>query len=74
MQRKLFDEFLQSPEYLAQEKDVFYIALTSLLSENLSDSVYLEVEEILHSEILTKVELGFKYGLTYGVKVCSEKY
>ena len=62
MYNKKFNSFLQSPNYLNYEKDATYIALNNLLIQYLPDNIYLEVEDLLHAEIIFKVELGFRNG------------
>lgn len=62
MYNRLFHNYLMSTEYYDIEKDKIYQQLTNLLLTNLPSDIYLSVEELLHAEILYKIEEGFKAG------------
>lgn len=62
MYKTYFKQYLHSQTYSVIEKDPIYIKLITLLSNNLSSNTYLDVEELLHAEILFKLEVGFKNG------------
>ena len=57
-----FEKYLNSKEYRIIECDPIYKELITMLLTNLSQDVYLDVEELLHAEILFKLEVGFKNG------------
>lgn len=63
MNKNAFDNYLSSKEYSEIEMDTYYIQLSNFLQAHLTKDIYLEVEELLHLEILTKVEAGFKAGM-----------
>ena len=62
MYKVKFDAFLNSKEYRLIECDLIYQELMKLLVANLDDDIFLDIEELLHAEILFKVEQGFKNG------------
>lgn len=62
MYQKNFQEYLNSNEYKSIEKDMLYTQLTEILANSLPIDLYLSVEELLHAEILYKLEEGFKAG------------
>lgn len=62
MYKVKFDAFLNSTEYHLIEYDPIYKELMRLLVANLDDDIFLDVEELLHAEILFKLEQGFKNG------------
>lgn len=65
MYKTYFKQYLNSQAYSVIEKDPIYIKLITLLSNNLSSNTYLDIEELLHAEILFKLEVGFKGGYFY---------
>lgn len=62
MYQKDFQEYIMSEEYQNIEKDIYYLQLTNLLMQHLPKETYLSVEELLHAEILYRIEEGFKAG------------
>lgn len=62
MHKNIFNEYINSREYKIIETDPIYIALVELLTQHLSSEIFLEVEELLHAEILFKLEAGFQNG------------
>lgn len=62
MYKVKFDAFLNSKEYRLIECDLIYQELMKLLVANLDDDIFLDIEELLHAEILFKLEQGFKNG------------
>ena len=68
MHKTEFEKYLNSNEYRAKEFDITYIKLTKLLKRNLPHDVYLNIEELLHAEILFKLEEGFKAGYNCNTK------
>lgn len=62
MYKYYFNNYLNSKEYYCIENDFIYQELTKLLNQNLSKDIYLNVEELLHAEILFKLEQGFHAG------------
>lgn len=57
-----FEKYLNSKEYSKIEYDEFYKELVSILTNNLPEDIYLNIEELLHAEILFKLEQGFIAG------------
>ena len=62
MYKVKFDAFLDSKEYRLIECDPIYQELMKLLVTILDDNIFLDIEELLHAEILFKLEQGFKNG------------
>ena len=62
MYKSDFEKYLNSKEYRLIEYDPIYKELMKLLVANLDDNTFLDVEELLHAEILFKLEQGFKNG------------
>lgn len=67
MHKDYYEKFIQSQLYNVYERDPIYGKLRELLVRNVADKIFLDVEELLHYEILFKLELGFKYGFQNGV-------
>lgn len=57
-----FDVFLNSEEYSIIEQDEIYLQLRTLLKDNLPLHIFLDVEELLHEEIIFKMHYAFKSG------------
>lgn len=68
-----FDKFLQSKEYRREEMDDVYVELRQLLYFFLETKQFLDIEELLHEEILRKLELGFRYGYEYGQRAAKKQ-
>ena len=62
MYKSDFDKYLNSKEYRLIEYDPIYKELKKMLVANLDNNIFLDVEELLHAEILFKLEQGFKNG------------
>jgi len=62
MYKSDFNKYLNSKEYRLIERDPIYQELRKMLGANLDDDIFLDVEELLHTEILFKLEQGFKNG------------
>lgn len=62
MYKSDFDKYLSSKEYRSIERDPIYQELRKLLVTNLDDDIFLDIEELLHAEILFKLEQGFQNG------------
>lgn len=62
MYKSDFDKYLNSKEYRLIECDPIYQELRKLLVDNLNNDIFLDIEELLHAEILFKLEQGFKNG------------
>ena len=62
MYKSDFEKYLNSKEYRLIEYDPIYQELRKILVTNLSDNIFLDIEELLHAEILFKLEQGFKNG------------
>lgn len=62
MYKSDFDKYLNSKEYRLIECNPIYKELMKLLVANLDDDIFLDIEELLHAEILFKLEQGFKNG------------
>lgn len=62
MYKSDFDKYLNSKEYRLIEYDPIYQELRKILVANLGDNIFLDIEELLHAEILFKLEQGFKNG------------
>ena len=62
MYKSDFDKYLNSKEYRLIEYDPIYQELRKILVANLGNNIFLDVEELLHAEILFKLEQGFKNG------------
>lgn len=73
MEQVDFDKFLQSKEFQEEEMDDVYLQLWHLLRLFLDTQTFLDVEELLHEEILRKLELGFRYGYAYGQKTAKKQ-
>ena len=56
-----FDAFLKSEQYRQIEQGENYRKLMYLLRQNLPNDVFLDVEELLHEEIISKMERAFEY-------------
>lgn len=65
MYKSDFEKYLNSKEYRLIEYDPIYQELRKLLITNLDDDTFLDIEELLHAEILFKLEQGFKNGYSY---------
>ena len=65
MYKSDFEKYLSSKEYRLIECDPIYRELMKMLVANLDDNTFLDVEEFLHTEILFKLEQGFKNGYFY---------
>lgn len=63
-----FENYINSTEYQTIEIDPIYKELQTLLISALSKEIYLNVEELLHAEILFKLEAGFKEGYFHNIK------
>lgn len=63
-----FEKYLQSDEYLKIEYDTTYTRLRSVLKDNLPFEIFLDAEELLHEEIVIKMEHSFKAGYNCGTK------
>ena len=68
MYKSDFEKYLNSKEYRIIECDPIYKELITMLLTNLSQDVYLDVEELLHAEILFKLECAFKVGYNCCIK------
>lgn len=68
MYKEDFKNYLNSTNYYLIENDPIYQELQTLLINNIPENTYLDVEELLHAEILFKLEMGFKEGYYCGVK------
>ena len=62
MYKSDFDKYLSSKEYRLIKRDPIYQELRKLLVTNLDGDTFLDIEELLHTEILFKLEHGFKNG------------
>jgi len=62
MYKSDFDKYLSSKEYRLIKCDPIYQELMKLLVANLDDDIFLGIEELLHAEILFKLEQGFQNG------------
>lgn len=62
MYKSDFEKYLSSKEYRLIECDPIYQELMKMLVANLDDNTFLDIEELLHAEILFKLEQGFKNG------------
>lgn len=62
MYKSDFDKYLNSNKYRLVEYDPIYQELMKMLGDNLDDNIFLDIEELLHAEILFKLEQGFKNG------------
>lgn len=67
MYKEKFNKYLNSPEYLNIEQDKIYCKLQNLLINSMPRMNYLDIEELLHEEILFKLEQGFKEGYNCGI-------
>lgn len=63
-----FEKYLNSKEYSLIEYDPAYIALRQLLIDNLQFDIFLDVEELLHEEIIFKMYYAFQAGFHCGTK------
>lgn len=63
-----FDTFLNSEAYSSIENDEIYLHLRTLLKDNLPLNIFLDVEELLHEEIIFKMCHAFKAGHNCGTK------
>lgn len=68
MYKEDFKNYLNSTNYYLIENDPIYQELQTLLINNIPENIYLDVEELLHAEILFKLEMGFKEGYYCGAK------
>lgn len=68
MYKEDFKNYLNSTNYYLIENDPIYQELQTLLINNIPENNYLDVEELLHAEILFKLEMGFKEGYYCGAK------
>lgn len=66
MYNDYYKDFLHSQAYCNVENDIFYLNLRKILIHNLTEQIFLDVEELLHAEILFKLEFGFQHGFKYG--------
>lgn len=73
MYQEDFEAFLQSEEYRKEEMDPVYAHLRQLLQIFLEMKPFLDIEELLHEEIVRKLELGFRYGYESGQKAAQKK-
>ena len=62
MYKSDFEKYLNSKEYRLIEYDSIYQELMKMLGTNLDYNIFLDIEELLHAEILFKLEQGFKNG------------
>lgn len=67
MYYKYYQQFINSIEYKNIEQDDIYIKLREFLSKYLKPETFLEIEELLHEEIIFKLEQGFKNGFEIGL-------
>ena len=67
MYKHYLKQYIISNAYLKIEHDNIYLQLRLLLESNLPTNIFLDVEELLHEEIIFKLTEGFKYGFSYGV-------
>ena len=63
-----FDTFLNSEAHSSIEHDEIYLHLRTLLKDNLPLHIFLDVEELLHEEIIFKMCHAFKAGYNCGTK------
>ena len=63
-----FGEFLNSEEYRQIERSENYRKLVYFLQQNLSNDVFLDAEELLHEEIVSKMEIAFEYGYSLALE------
>ena len=62
MYKLYYEKYINSQKYSIIESDKIYKKLILLLQDNLNKNIFLDVEELLHEEILFKLEIGFKEG------------
>lgn len=62
MYKSDFNKYLNSKGYRLIEYDPIYQELRKILIANLGDNIFIDIEELLHAEILFKLEQGFKNG------------
>ncbi len=67
-----FDAFLKSEQYQQIERGEDYRKLMYLLRQNLPNDVFLDVEELLHEEIISKMEMAFEYACSLVLERQSE--
>ncbi len=62
-----YQAFITSSGYLSFEQDIIYQRLRELLLRHLTDQAFLDIEELLHAEILLKLEFGFQHGYHFAL-------
>lgn len=68
MYHKYCQQLIMSNEYQNIEQDSTYVKLIDILQKSLPFETFLDVEELLHEEMLLKIELGFLHGYHCGLK------
>ena len=62
MYKLYYEEYINSQRYKNIEEDQIYKKLVMLLQNNLNKNLFLDGEELLHEEIIFKLETGFQEG------------
>lgn len=62
-----YQAFITSSGYLSFEQDIIYQRLRELLLRHLTAKEFLDIEELLHAEILLKLEFGFQHGYHFAL-------
>lgn len=62
MYKLYYEKYINSQRYINIEEDQIYKKLIMLLQNNLDKNLFLDIEELLHEEIIFKLEIGFQEG------------